>query len=190
MAAGRSRRFGSDKRRALLHDGSHLLSSTIARVRKTFDHVFVVLREGEQPQNVGLDIGVPVISVDRDSAGLGDSIALLFSKVAQDNRHADFDGALIWLGDMPWVTAATSHQILAAANSGRIVQPRYDGRPGHPVFFGRQFWPQLTSLADLGGARSVIATNRSQCVELDVCDPNVCIDVDTPADLFQQKRPD
>lgn len=190
MVAGRSRRFGSDKRAALLCNGSHLLSSTVARVRKTFDHVFVVLREGEQPQNVGLDTGVPVISVDRDSAGLGESISLLFNKVAQDNGHADFDGALIWLGDMPWVAVATSHQILAAAHSDRIVQPRYDGRPGHPVFFGRQFWPQLASLVNLGGARNVIASNRSRCVEIDVCDPNVCIDVDTPADLFQQKRPD
>lgn len=185
MAAGQSRRFGSDKRFALLSDGNSLLASTVARVRETFDHVWVVLQEGEQPCTFGLDSDMPVISVDQDSAGLGDSIASLFSKVAQDNRYTDVQGALIWLGDMPWVTVATSSRILTDAHPDRIVRPCYNGRPGHPVFFGRQFWPELALLKDREGARSVIAGNRSQCIEVAVSDRNVCVDVDTPTDLCQ-----
>jgi molybdenum cofactor cytidylyltransferase len=62
------------------------------------------------------------------------------------------------------------------------VQPSYQGKRGHPVLFGRDFWPQLAALSGDAGARTVLQLNAEavQIVELD--DPGVLQDVDTQQD--------
>ena len=48
LAAGSSRRFGDDKRKATLQNGNMLIENTINVAAKTLDSVLVVLRFGDR----------------------------------------------------------------------------------------------------------------------------------------------
>jgi xanthine/CO dehydrogenase XdhC/CoxF family maturation factor len=59
----------------------------------------------------------------------------------------------------------------------------YQVARGHPVLFGRQFWPQLQPLNGDAGAKTVLSAQPQACMAVAVDDPGVLWDVDTPIAL-------
>ncbi|AVH37763.1 CTP--molybdopterin cytidylyltransferase [Pseudomonas monteilii] len=179
LAAGSSTRFGSDKRRATLADGRSLLAHSVERARAVFDEVRVVLREGERGEDFGLPAGCRVIGSPDAASGMGHSLAV----GARSLHDSQAQAVAILLGDMPCIDPATLRRLAEAANASRIVLPRHAGQQGHPVIFGRDFWPALGQLHGDGGARSVVHAHRGSCVVVEVEDAGVLLDVDTPQGL-------
>ena len=95
---------------------------------------------------------------------------------------AEADGALVLLGDMPFVDAGTIDQIIAAfeASGGRaIVVPVHEGLRGNPVLWPRRFFPALMEIEGDKGARDVIAAHTRQVIEV-VAGEGIARDLDTP----------
>lgn len=84
---------------------------------------------------------------------------------------------------MPWICPETLQQLLRHSSSTRIVVPLYRGERGHPVIFGRQFWPAPAQLQGDQGGKQVIQSNLRACIMIEVDDPGVRLDVDTPLEL-------
>lgn len=187
MAAGRSRRFGpADKRLARLPDGRTLLGASLEASLVLSSRCLLVLRAGECLAALGLDAGAGApqwLVAPRADEGLGASLGDAFTRLLEDPEMQGVEAAAVWLGDMPAITPATCRRLAAAAEPGRIVRPRHAGRPGHPVLFGRAFWPRLATLAGEQGARGVIADHPRARQEIEVEDAGVHRDVDTPASL-------
>lgn len=180
MAAGRSRRFGDDKRRAVLADGHTLLQATLALARRHFAQTWVVLRHGETPGELGLEGEFRVLHAPPGEDGLGISLGAAFQRLGEETAAR---AAAVMLGDMPWVAPGTCARLAALAEAGRILRPRHGGAAGHPVVFGRAFWPRLAMLRGEAGARAVLGENADACRFVDVDDPGILRDVDTPGDL-------
>lgn len=190
MAAGSSRRFGEeDKRRAPLSRGETLLSASFARAAEAFTHCRVVLRDTDTPAHLGLAKHAPVIRVAHADRGLGASLAEAFATLAQDSSLADVQAAAILLGDMPAIHADTLRRLQQVADTAHILRPRHAGRPGHPVLFGRDFWPALTRLEGDSGARRLIHQHPECYREVEVDDPGILLDIDTPSDLQHLAAP-
>ena len=68
---------------------------------------------------------------------------------------------------------------------GPIVRARYQGRNGHPVVFSRAMFDELRRADPLVGAKAVLRAHREAIVEVDVDDPGVAGDIDTPTDYEQ-----
>ncbi|MGX5220867.1 nucleotidyltransferase family protein [Pseudomonas segetis] len=181
LAAGRGRRFGSDKRIARLGDGQGLLATTVARAQPHFAQLYVALREDDEPQALGLPGHTRVICCADADQGMGTSLAVAITQVAALNSQASAIAVL--LGDMPWLEDQTLLRLVQAAGSSRIVFPMYKGERGHPVIFGRKYWPQLQGLKGEQGARAILHEHAHACVVLDVEDPAVLLDVDCPQAL-------
>jgi molybdenum cofactor cytidylyltransferase len=81
------------------------------------------------------------------------------------------------------VQAATLARLRETASGHAIVVPRYGGRRGHPVVFSSALFGEILATPDELGARHVVRQDASRVYELDVDDPGVLVDVDTPADL-------
>ncbi|WP_304525019.1 nucleotidyltransferase family protein [Halomonas sp. I5-271120] len=195
MAAGASRRFGAaDKRLASLPDGRRLLAATVASVADVFPALRVVLREGDDTNALGLAPDTPIIRAPHASEGLGASIGDAFAALARDAELADAQVAAILLGDMPALRPATLDALQREAGRELILRPIQAGRPGHPVLFGRAFWPELAALGDSAGgeegrdegARSVIRAHRHHYVELLVDDPGIHLDIDKVTDVARR----
>lgn len=97
---------------------------------------------------------------------------------------ASCDGALILLGDMPAVTPQIIERVIAAFDPGAgraiCVATAADGRRGHPVLWGRQFFPAMDALSGDQGARALMTAHSSWIAEIDAGSDAPLIDIDTP----------
>jgi molybdenum cofactor cytidylyltransferase len=85
---------------------------------------------------------------------------------------------------MPYIRPQTIVKIAATLAAGAaIVAPVYHGERGHPVGLSSQFRGQLEALRGDEGSRSILRRNEGSVTLIDVDDPGVCRDIDTPADL-------
>lgn len=179
LAAGYSRRFGADKRRATLADGRSLLAASLALPCAALAEVWLVLRPDETPAGLDLPTGVRIVQNAASVQGMGHSLAAGARRLLAESPA---QALAIFLADMPSIRRDSLDALLARADAERILLPSHGGRRGHPVLFGRRFWPQLAALSGDGGARPVIQGNPDavQIIELD--DPGVLQDIDTAED--------
>lgn len=177
LAAGFSRRYGSDKR---LAGSPPLILRTLSTLLPCHDRVLMVLRSDDEAlRRLLADCGAGLTQVPLDG-GLGDSLAHgVRTLLAQG---LSIHSLTIALADMPHLSS-TSLLALRAAQSGReIVRPLYLGQPGHPVSFPADLLPELASLSGEQGAQRIVAHHqaRLRCLPLD--DPGCVQDIDWPND--------
>ena len=179
LAAGYSRRFGADKRRLQLGDGRSLLSASLALPCSMLEEVWLVLRPDEAPAALDLQTGVRIVQNPATAQGMGHSLAAGAERLLAESGA---EAAAIFLADMPSIRRDSLEVLMACASSDNIVLPSYQGKRGHPVLFGRDFWPQLATLSGDAGAKPVLQQHPEavRIVELD--DPGVLQDVDTQED--------
>jgi len=188
MAAGVSRRFGSDKRRARLNDGRTLLETTLTTVSQVYSRCWLITRQddAELAPNAPFDQGeLRRLVAGHAANGLGGSLGDAFRHlIAQDDPAI---AAAVVLADMPWLNATTCAKLNRHAHPTRIVIPCHQGKRGHPVLFGRDFWPALAELKEGAGAKAIVQANRESVHTLVVGDAGIWRDVDTPQDLENSK---
>ena len=90
--------------------------------------------------------------------------------------------SLVTLVDVPLVRPSTIAALLTRARSTdlTIVRAVHGGRHGHPVVFARALFAELRAADPDAGTRSVVRAHLVDDVEVD--DPGVLRDVDTPGD--------
>lgn len=174
LAAGASRRFGSDKRQALLPTGRTLLEQSLHIVAATGLRFSVVSQPGDE-----LSALFPnVMPVDDAADGMGSSIAGAVAKLEPDTR-----AVLILPVDLPLLCGATILCVASRLERSAIVRPRHAERFGHPVGFGADFFPALRELSGEQGAQPVIHRYADSVQVIAVDDPGIYCDIDIPEAL-------
>ncbi len=123
---------------------------------------------------------VLVLSPGEAARGMGYSIA---AGVAE---RSGSPGWLVLPADMPRVKASSLQAVAAALSQQIVVHAQHLGRRGHPVGFAAELYSELVQLDGDDGARRVAA--RYPAVGLELDDPGVLQDVDTPDDLAALSR--
>jgi molybdenum cofactor cytidylyltransferase len=122
------------------------------------------------------------------SSGLASSL-----KVGLSAMPADVAGALVLLGDMPWIEGRLIDAVIdafLAKESALAAAPSREGRRGNPVLLGRGLFEAAKRLQGDEGARRLIgALGAAELVEVEVPDAGVIVDIDTPDDLAAARRP-
>lgn len=96
------------------------------------------------------------------------------------------EGVVVCLGDMPLVTGAMLDRMMAAFDpeEGRaIVMPVFEGKPGNPILWSREFLPEMMQLTGDAGARQLASRHAERVAEVDMADRAVLLDFDTPEAL-------
>ncbi|GAB3278295.1 nucleotidyltransferase family protein [Parahaliea aestuarii] len=177
LAAGRGQRFGADKRLAL-YRGKPLLEVVVASIRAAGLPLRVCLKPDDSLcEQLLTALEVEYCYCSEAQHGMGHTLAQGIQ------RLPDWDATLVALADMPWIDSDSYRQLADAAGSERIVAPIHGGQRGHPVAFGRRFYPQLEQLEGDEGARHIIAGHPEALQLLPLDDPGVLRDVDHPHDL-------
>ena len=101
------------------------------------------------------------------------------------------DAVVVHLADHPLVAPATFRSLVDAyrATAKPIVVVRYRGGRGHPVLFDRTVFAELMAAPEDQGARVVVNADPSRVNQVEVDDPGVVLDLDTPADLANAGLP-
>jgi molybdenum cofactor cytidylyltransferase len=79
------------------------------------------------------------------------------------------------------VRPETLRRVAGELDRHPVAYAQHDGRRGHPVGFAAELYSELVQLSGDEGARRLIA--RYPAFGIDVDDPGVLQDIDTPADL-------
>lgn len=180
LAAGLSRRAGPVNKLLADIDGRPMIARVVeAAVTAGLSPVLVVTGH-EAKQVADALAGLPVTLVDNPDFAEGMAASIRHGIAALPGTAA---GAMICLGDMPWVRAETLAQLaaaFAAAAGHTICRPVYDGEPGNPVVFARRHFAELRALAGDRGAKAVIQAHPDALLECAVDDPGVLRDLDNP----------
>lgn len=187
VAAGAGARLGGVAKALLRYRGpdqeqatSYL--ETIAATARSVGLVDAVVVVGEpfgrEVAAHARQLGLRVRVNPAPGRGMASSVALGFAAIANGPAAA----AWLWPVDHPAVHGDTLRRLIDALGDAEVVQPRHAGRGGHPPLVARALWPKLAACAgEPDGARGVLRAARAVAVEVD--DPGVVHDVDTPADL-------
>lgn len=182
LAAGSSRRFGSNKLLYPLPEGEPIVAASARRMAAATDRAVVLVRP-QQPELRQLlaNRGIDVVEVANADEGMGVTLATGVRATAQAA------GWVVALADMPRVSPDTTRRVVIALRDGAsIVVPYHGGRRGHPVGFARPWYDALSTLEGDEGARRLLQEHGQFITRIDVDDPGCLYDVDTPGDLASE----
>jgi CTP:molybdopterin cytidylyltransferase MocA len=178
LAAGRGERLGGVAK-ALLRAGDRSFLRAVHDTARAggVARVVVVIGPpfGDAVAAEAGALGAEIVVNPDPGRGMASSVALGFAHVIGRG-----DEALLWPVDHPHVAARTVVALREAVAD--VVVPRFGGRGGHPALVSAAVWPALAACPP-GGAREVLADPRFRRIDLEVDDPGVVRDVDTPEAL-------
>ncbi len=181
LAAGESRRMGYPKPLLRIGNESFLLRSATSMLAVVPRLIIVLGAHAEKIRPaIPADSRIVVVENRRWQAGQLSSI-----KAGLGAIGADAEGVMVHLADHPLVRKSTFERVIGefANRRGAIVIPRHAGKRGHPVIFASSMIDELLDAPEDQGARAVVNRDPSRVYYVDVDDPGVNLDLDTPADL-------
>ncbi len=181
LAAGRSSRMGRSKPLLAL-DGETLVERAVRVLLEggCAGVIAVVRAQDDATARLAHAAGARVVVNDDPHAQQVDSLRLALRELPDDAV-----AAAVLPVDVPFVRPATVARLVTAFSTGSalIARPTYHGEPGHPTLFARALFADLAARELPRGARTVIEAHAADTLDIEVEDPGITQDVDTPEDL-------
>lgn len=175
LAAGRSQRFGGDKRFAPIAGRPMALHTALRWKEAMGQGLLVVLRADD------VELAALLAAQDIAYTHCPDASQGMGHSLAHGVRcRARASGWVVGLADMPQLRPSTVLCVARALGPGRIVVPTCDGVRGHPVGFDAVFGPALMALKGDQGARALLLAHPQALHPIEQPDPGMLIDVDRP----------
>lgn len=190
LAAGQSRRMGAENKLVLEVDGAPMVTRVVDALIAS-SVVDIVVVTGHEPERVQQALTGRPVRYHHNPAfanGMSTSLRTGITALAEDDG---LDGALVALGDMPFVKPGHIEALVAALQphqGATIAVPVLAGRRGNPVVWARAHFEALLAVDGDRGAREVIVANPDAVVEVAVQDDAVLVDLDTPEALALANR--
>ena len=186
LAAGESRRMGIPKAICSCKGGTFLEAVVSYLQGAGIASIGVVLGAAqEEIRNHGLSEGIDIWINPNYRHGQLSSL-----QVALANQTSDVQGVMVALVDHPAVSIRTVSNLIEIFNGRHelVVKPQYQGRGGHPILIGRQWWSEIldVSFTDKGSdsetptLRDIFHRHPERIVNIQVNDPGIHLDIDTP----------
>jgi len=183
LAGGFSRRFGpQNKLLQPLPNGQSVALSAAQALIGALPNSVAVIRTTESTLADALTaLGFKVVTCEEQHQQMSDSLKL--GIVSAQAAFPALTGMVIALADMPFIHTETIQQVAQQLAQAPIVQPEYQGQPGHPVGFRRELMPALLTVTGDEGARAVLRAHQAEVLRFECHDAGILRDIDTPADL-------
>jgi molybdenum cofactor cytidylyltransferase len=183
LAAGRSTRMGRPKALLMTADGVTFVARLIHMLSGGgVDGPIVVGRSDDVELQREVD-SAGARFVTNPDADAGGQLSSLLCGLHKADRPG-IRGLMVTPVDAPMVTPETISRLIDVfrTTSAPIVRPRYQGRNGHPVIFSRELFDDLRHASPATGAKAVLRAHENSIINVDVDDPGVVADIDTPED--------
>lgn len=185
LAAGESKRMGKPKQ--LLAFGRTTVIETVLQniLGSGVDRTLVVLGAAHERLE-------PVISKFPVGWTLNPDFQFgMLSSVQWGIRHLppDARAALIFLGDQPWISPETIDRVIdeyKKKNRG-LVLPVHKKTGGHPLLLDLKYRKEIETLDPDTGLRELLSRHPEDILRVEIADPDILRDMDTPADYKDNK---
>ena len=180
LAAGSSRRMGSQK--LLLPFGQSTIIETVVDnvLNSSIDHVMVVLGASQREvQDILGNKAVQFCYNKEHEKGMLSSVICGVSALPEDA-----ESALIFLGDQPGIPPSVTNAVIDAYSEELfgIVIPVHNYRRGHPLLVDMKYRKEIEHLDLEEGLKSLRHHFPEGVLEVEVDEPGILVDIDTPAD--------
>jgi molybdenum cofactor cytidylyltransferase len=187
LAAGRSLRM-APRNKLLEAIGGRSVISRVADAASASGAKPVIVVTGFDAERIeaalsGLDVTI-VHNADFE-AGLSTSL-----RAGLTALPANIDGALVLLGDMPFVEASDLAALIAAFATKKrdsICVPVRHGERGNPVLWGAAYFPEMMCLGGDTGAKRLLEVHREHVTEVEAASDGIFADLDTQSDFARLK---
>ena len=175
LAGGFSQRMGFPKAFLALEEKSTVLNLVDEMIRSGFGRVaLVVSREIADSANTVFSDDVEIIINSAPEEGMISSLRL-----ALDWAQFAEKGLLAQPVDHPLVSVVSMSKIIEEAKSANIVIPVYEGKRGHPTWWGRDVWNLLRDPMCDEGAKPLLRGWNNLVVEVKTDDPGILQNINT-----------
>ena len=180
LAAGASTRMGRDKALLPWH-GSTFVDSALQVLSSETEMVIVVAGANADRLTPVIDASGAYLVVNPEpERGQFSSLRIGLQEVLNRGR----DSALVTLVDRPAPERGTVQMLkqtyLVSPSEIWAVVPEFEGRHGHPIVVGREMMEAFLRAPADSTARDVEHANQKHICYLEVSDPLVISNVDTP----------
>jgi molybdenum cofactor cytidylyltransferase len=186
MAAGESRRMGTQK--LLLPWGEttvleHIVSEVVS---SAVDVVVVVVRSGCEAVRCVLNPEtVRIVENPLADATMLDSV-----RIGLRALPASCEAVIVVLGDQPRLHRSVVNDLVDAwtRTGAGIVVPVTSGRRGHPLLFSMRYREEVLSRYHEQGLRGLLWAHPEDVAEVEVDQPAVLSDIDCPDEYDRELR--
>ena len=180
MASGLGRRFGGSKLLVPFME-KPLLSWALNATDGLFSRRVVVTRSREA---AAFCAALGVETVVHDEPGRNDTVRLGLEAVGNVTQ------CLFCPADQPLLSRQTVESLLLCGQNsrGRIWRPCFQGTPGAPILFSRDYFDELKHLPQGKGGGMVAAGHGESVRTLPVADKRELWDIDTPENLTELEQ--
>lgn len=195
LAAGMSSRMGDENKLLAEIDGVPMVRRAAEAMVSGGIRQLVVVT-GHQADEVGAvlsgfdvpDLQLRLVHNPDFAEGQAGSVAAGIAALP-----AGLSGALIGLGDMPFITPSLVAEMIhdhsgLGDHEKRISFPVFEGRRGNPVLWGRGFFDALSDLSGDIGGRHILSQNPAAVNSISWTDDSIHRDIDTSAELMAHLR--
>lgn len=182
LAAGNSRRFGSNK---LFYpiEGKAMYLHILEKL--------LLLRD--RMENTGISCSVTVVTqypeIAEDAARLGTEVQInphpeegISSSLKLGlNANQDADACLFTVSDQPWITVETILEMILQflASDKGMACLWSDEKFGNPCIFSKCYYPEMLSLEGDTGGKKVMKLHKEDVLRVPVTDARQLTDMDT-----------
>jgi len=183
LAGGASKRMGKTNKLLAKVDGTALVRRVVmvAAQSDAGEIIVVTGHEADLVRDTLSGLDVRFVHNPQYPDGLSTSLRAGIGAVSET-----INGAVVMLGDMPRVTDGTVNALIAQfhrENDAAICQPTYQGRPGNPVLWPREFFPEILDVWGDTGAKQLLERYAARVLTVEAADDGIHFDIDTPKDL-------
>lgn len=181
LAAGNSRRFGSNK---LMYevDGVSMYQRTLRMLQKAAERIpdsrIVVVTQPQYSEIIDVvkETGAEVLFNPKPERGISSSMQIGL-------EHAkDVDACLFTVADQPWLTAETIialYDAFQSENKGMACTV-WGEKTGNPCIFSKKYYKELMAISGDRGGKQIIKKHPEDVTYLKISDERELQDVDVP----------
>lgn len=184
LAAGESKRMGQPKMLLPWGEGT-VLTHVLSVFREAGVEDILVVTGGAREQVEGLVSGLGVRTVFNEAFQTGEMLSSIQCGIRALTRQTR--AMLIGLGDQPQVQVGSVRRVYEAflETKSSLVVPSYRMRRGHPWLVARPLWEELLKLEPPASPRDFLNAHREEIEYVNVDDPGILADLDTPQDYLK-----
>jgi molybdenum cofactor cytidylyltransferase len=182
LAAGRGERLGSAKLLENL-DGQAVVERTIQaflKAERTQDIVLVVAAGERERYDWLKSLRVHLVENPAPERGMITSIRAGLQSSWSLEKDFFVHPADVCFVKSEWIDRIARE---FRTRGCRILIPTYQGLGGHPGLYASSLRDEFFLHGDQSGAREVLLRHRDATARVNIPDPDICFDIDTPEDL-------
>jgi molybdenum cofactor cytidylyltransferase len=185
LAAGKSTRMRGNNKLLAKIEGIPMIRRVVqAALESKADEVIVVLGwEEEKIREALAELPCRIVVNRTYEEGQSSSVKTGLAEISPSTR-----AVLILPGDIAKINARLINVVMERYDLGgyRIVVAAHEGRPGHPILFDKQLFPEIERInEETFGLKAVVKKHEDEVCLVETGSQNVLKDVDTPEDLKQ-----